>query len=318
VYGWFLLHIIFHEAGHLVFGLLSGYGFSSFRVFNVMLLKAEDKFVLKRHSIPGTAGQCLMTPPELVDGKMPYLWYNLGGCIMNLAVSLGLLILNGMVPNALWIVGAAVGFLVAVTNGIPMNVGGVCNDGYNALSLGKNPAALGSFWVQLKVTQALSQGMRLKDMPEQWFTVPADAEMKNPMTAVMGYLACLFFLDGHRFDEAKVLMEHYLQTDNGLLPMYKDLLACERIFCELIGDKDPAVIDEYLTDQRKKTMKAMKTNLTVIRTEYALALLRDQNADAADRWRKTFEKQAKVHSYPCEVEAERELLTLMREKHTII
>ena len=41
------LQLIIHEAGHLVFGLLSGYRFSSFRIGSFMLLKENDKFVLK-------------------------------------------------------------------------------------------------------------------------------------------------------------------------------------------------------------------------------------------------------------------------------
>lgn len=35
----YFIHIFLHEAGHLVFGLLSGYQFSSFRVGNAVLFK---------------------------------------------------------------------------------------------------------------------------------------------------------------------------------------------------------------------------------------------------------------------------------------
>ena len=34
LYAAILIQIIIHEGGHLVFGLLSGYKFSSFRIFN--------------------------------------------------------------------------------------------------------------------------------------------------------------------------------------------------------------------------------------------------------------------------------------------
>ena len=54
-------------------------------------------------------------------------------------------------------------------NGIPMRLGNVDNDGYNALCLGKSPAALRSFWLQMKINQQISRGVRLKDMPEDWF-----------------------------------------------------------------------------------------------------------------------------------------------------
>ena len=56
----FFIHIIIHEGGHLIFGWFSGYQFSSFRVGNIILVNNNGKLHLKKFSIPGTAGQCLM------------------------------------------------------------------------------------------------------------------------------------------------------------------------------------------------------------------------------------------------------------------
>ena len=58
----FVLQIVLHEGGHLLFGLLSGYRFVSFRIFNWTLIRQEGKFRLKRFGIAGTGGQCLMFP----------------------------------------------------------------------------------------------------------------------------------------------------------------------------------------------------------------------------------------------------------------
>ena len=93
IYVAFFFHIIIHEAGHLVFGLLTGYKFSSFRVASFMWLKEDGKLKLKRLSIAGTGGQCLMTPPDMKDGKMPLVLYNLGGSFLN--ITLGALFLIG-------------------------------------------------------------------------------------------------------------------------------------------------------------------------------------------------------------------------------
>ena len=79
------LQIVIHEAGHLFFGLLSGYDFSSFRVGNFMWVNENGKIKLKRMSIVGTGGQCLMSPPEInTNEKFPFVLYNLGGSIMNI------------------------------------------------------------------------------------------------------------------------------------------------------------------------------------------------------------------------------------------
>ncbi|MGN1073610.1 MAG: hypothetical protein ACI4QB_01345, partial [Eubacteriales bacterium] len=76
--------LVIHEAGHLVFGLKTGYRFSSFRIGSLMWLKENGRLVRRRLSLAGTGGQCLMEPPALVNGRMPVVLYNLGGCIMNL------------------------------------------------------------------------------------------------------------------------------------------------------------------------------------------------------------------------------------------
>ena len=75
--------IIIHEAGHLIFGLVSGYQFSSFRIFSFMWVKENGRIRLRRLSVAGTGGQCLMAPPDMVDGKIPLVLYNLGGSLMN-------------------------------------------------------------------------------------------------------------------------------------------------------------------------------------------------------------------------------------------
>ena len=78
------LHIIIHEGGHLVCGLLSGYKFVSFRVGSLMLMKSNGKYMIKKFHIPGTGGQCLMSPPDMKDGKIPLVLYNLGGSFINI------------------------------------------------------------------------------------------------------------------------------------------------------------------------------------------------------------------------------------------
>ena len=81
------VHIIIHELGHLVFGLLTGYQFASFRIGSLMFVKKQEKIKVKKFSLMGTGGQCLMMPPKMENGSMPYRLYNLGGVIFNLNYS---------------------------------------------------------------------------------------------------------------------------------------------------------------------------------------------------------------------------------------
>ena len=43
IYAAMLIQLIIHEAGHLIFGLMTGYRFSSFRVANLMWVKLDGR-----------------------------------------------------------------------------------------------------------------------------------------------------------------------------------------------------------------------------------------------------------------------------------
>ena len=77
------ISIIVHEAGHLVFGLMSGYGFSSFRIGSMMWVKQDGKIRLRRFSLAGTGGQCLMVPKGEAESKAQLIMFNLGGVFAN-------------------------------------------------------------------------------------------------------------------------------------------------------------------------------------------------------------------------------------------
>ncbi len=312
-------HIIVHEAGHLVFGLLTGYRFSSFRVGSFMWLKENGRLTLKRLTVAGTGGQCLMSPPNMRDGKIPIVLYNLGGALVN--VILGGLFLAGYwlasdIPflSPLLLILAVVGFMTAMMNGIPMRMGTVDNDGYNAFALSKSQEALEAFWVQLKVAEQSSLGVRLKDMPAEWFTVPADEAMQNSMVATRGVFTCNRLMDEGKFAEADALMAHLLAMESGMVGLHRSLLICDRMYVELIRENRPAVIEGMMTKEQMKFMKAMKRFPSVLRTQYALALLHERDTAKAEAVKGAFEKAAKSYPYAHEIESERELMGLAEQK----
>ena len=53
MYAAFLVETVIHEAGHLVFGLLSGYSFLSFRIGGFAWVKADGKVRFARHRTHG-------------------------------------------------------------------------------------------------------------------------------------------------------------------------------------------------------------------------------------------------------------------------
>ena len=310
-----LFHIIIHEAGHLVFGLMTGYKFSSFRIASFMWLKESGKIKLKRVSIAGTAGQCLMAPPDMKDGRLPIVLYNLGGSFFNLItgvlfLSLFLFITDIPLLSPILLIFAIIGFMTAMINGIPMRMGTVDNDGYNAFDLSKNKEAVEAFWMQLKVVEQTSKGIRLKDMPAEWFDIPTDESMKNSMVATRCVFACNRLMDEEKFEEADALMAHLLEIESGIVGLHHDLLICDRIYVELIRENRSDVIEGMLTKEQKQFMKAMKRFPSVLRTQYALALLWEKNVSRAETIKRDFEKAVKSYPYPHEIEAERDLMLI--------
>lgn len=309
------LQMIIHEAGHLVFGLLTGYQFSSFRIGSFMWIRQDGVLRIKKYKLAGTGGQCLLSPPDLVDGTFPVVLYNLGGALLNVIAAIlccALYYACRGIPAlaAFFVYLAIVGFFTALTNGIPMQFDMVNNDGYNAFSMSKDNQALRAFWLELKVNEQVSTGMRLKDMPEAWFALPSDEAMTNSMIATIGVMGCNRLIDEHRFDEANQLIIHFEQIPNAIVGLHRNLLVCDRIFCELIGDNRREILDKLLTKQQKKFMKSMKKFPSVLRTEYAYALLAERNNKKATKLREQCEKLKQSYPYLSDIQSEEELMNI--------
>lgn len=303
------VHIIIHELGHLIFGLITGYKFVSFRIFQFMILKTESEFKIKRLKVVGTAGQCLVSPPYIIDGRIPVVLYNLGGVILNLFFSVPALILFVVLKtNNSYLLFAYVGISCAITNGIPIPMGLVFNDGYNAVSLVRSKRARLSFWIQLKVNEELSRGKRLKDMPENWFTLPEYDDMKkNSINLAIGIFRCNWFIDLNDLESANNLMINILYGINKMPDIYRKLLICDRIYCELMmGNISKAT--ELLDNKQKHFAKYMKNFPSVLRVLYAYSLIVEKNEENAKKIKIDFDKIKGSYPFEGEIESEQELI----------
>ena len=313
-----LLQLIIHEAGHLVFGLATGYGFSSFRIGSLMLQRVGETFRVRRLSIPGTGGQCLMIPPGSPDEPYPVVLYNLGGVIANLVTAA---LAGALVPlcgGNRTLVGFLAGLCffgiaLALVNGIPQRGAAVPNDGWNALNLHKNELARRSLWVQLAVSGRLNQGERMRDMPNEWFVLPEGADLSNVLVSTLAVFDENRLVDQHDFEGALRACERLLAAEVGAPQVYVALLACDLVFCQLVLGLEPEVsrLEEQAT---AALLRQMRDNPSVLRTQYALALLVDGDKAKAASIRAEFDKIAR--SYPAEVDItlERELMALAQER----
>lgn len=315
-----LLHTILHETGHLICGLLSGYKFVSFRIINLMWIKRDGKVHFCRMPVAGYSGQCLMSPPPFSDGKIPVFLYNLGGVLVNFLTGVVALILyfaltGHVILSNIFFIFALTGITMALINGVPMRSGKIDNDGRNAYMLNGNEDALRAFWIQLKANELINDGVRLKDMPAEWFVVPADEKMDNSMVSSLCVFSCSRLMDEHSFDEADKLIVHLLGIKNDIVGIQKNLIICDRIYIELIGQNRKDVLDSLLDNKQKKFMLSMKNYPSVIRTEYAYALLSEKDEIKSKMIRESFEKCAETYPYSGDLQSERELIMIADNKN---
>lgn len=318
MYAGYISQIFLHELGHLIGGLMSGYRFCSFRIGSVMFINEDGRLKTRRYSLAGTGGQCLMAPPELKDGACPVMLYNLSGSIMNLIAGSIILLIAILLRRTpafyIMLPMTAIAYVFALTNGVPLHTNLVDNDGYNALSLSRDRDALRGFWIQLKISELSHRGLRLKDMPEEYFALPADDKLNNSMTASLAVFACARLMNEHRFEEADRLMAKYLLRKTAIVNLHRAMMVSDRIFCALTGDGGENRVKTLLTKQQQKMMKALKSDPSILRTEYALAVLHERDEKRAAGVRAAFEKLAKSYPFHCDIESERELMAIVDER----
>ena len=316
----YFIQAVIHEGGHLVFGLLSGYKFISFRIGSFMFIKDNGKIRVKLYNIVGTGGQCLMMPPHWSE-KLPTVLYNLGGCIANLVFSVIFLLLllyseKGTFMASFFAMLAAVGFGNVLLNGIPLQVGGISNDGRNALLLGKNPVALRAFWLQLYVNGLISKGERMKNLPEEWFFLPEGEDLSDPIICTVGVMRYNYYFDTHDFEKAEEAAEYMLKAP-GILGLHKNELLCELMFLRIFRGAPAEEIDSLNTRELDKYIKATANYVSRRRLAFAYQLLYRKDITLARKCLELFEKTVKTYPYSSEIENEEEIIELIKAKAEI-
>ena len=244
----FILHIIVHEAGHLVFGLLSGYKFISFRVFDFKIIKDENgKFKIRFERVAGTGGQCLMRPPEYVEGKFKYKLYLLGGVIFNIVFSIAFWLI---LPSYYTLLFALIGFALAFLNLIPMGF----NDGMTYYHASKDETTRYILYLQLEYVYYQSIGKNLLiEKPEIVEKINSlEITNTNYLTDSLEFIKLdgleYFFEFDSLYNEARKL---YVKRDD-LLPVYKvELMALLVKLISLVNPKDE-LLEELMKDKSLK------------------------------------------------------------------
>ena len=241
----FILQVIVHEAGHLVFGLLSGYKFISFRVFDFKIMKDENgKFKIRYERLAGTGGQCLMRAPEYIEGKFKYKLYLLGGVMFNLFFSI---IFWLVLPSYYTLLFALIGFTLAFLNLIPMGF----NDGMTFYHASKDETTRFILFLQLEYVYYQSIGKNLLiEQPEIVEKINSlEITKNNYLTDSLEFIkleGLEYFFD---FDTLYTETRKLFLEREDLLPVYKvELMALLVKLISLVNPEDE-LLEELMNDK---------------------------------------------------------------------
>ena len=136
--------------------------------------------------------------------------------------------------------------------------------------------------------------------------------MKNGMTATLAVLAENRAMDALDFSAARELFPVISGEQCRAAELYKRLLVCDIVTCELLEKGTEADVSPLAEKKTASVLRQMKTFPSVIRTRYAVALLHDGDAAAAEGYLREFEKAAVQYPAPADIASERELIGAIR------
>lgn len=297
-----------HEAGHLVCGLLSGYKFVSFRIFNFTFIKKNGKMEVKKFSIAGTGGQCLLSPPDMPLEDIPTAWYNLGGILANILAALlvaPLLLIKGHpFLTEIIVVFLITDLFLILTNGIPMKIGGVGNDAYNMIALKKSITAKRGLINSLRSNALIQNGTKPADLPAEWFVYGPEINYSNDLEISIPLMAASRLVDKREYSEALKLFEELYAHKKEIIGLYVKEIECELVFLRLVcGDIDGA--RELLVPELRKYIEAYRKMMSSKeRVLCAIALFMDSDVGKAREIYNTLDSRKSEYLLKGEVESD--------------
>ncbi|MBH1940639.1 hypothetical protein I5677_07035 [Mobilitalea sibirica] len=291
------VQLVIHEVGHCIFGLLTGFQFIFIRIGSITLIKREGKIIIKRHSLPGSAGQCLMRPAgasfpvlqeasDCLDGfiniNYRYGFYMMGGIILNIIMSAMMLILAfssfdiSISIRFSLLLGTFYGLGYALINGIPNTKGKINNDATNFFYLRKDPLAKICGFIQMSILPYMITGYTYKNFPNDMMKVPKGADLSNAIIGWHKLNECYYLMDLRQWENAEDCLKEFDPYLDRLSRMLKETVLLETLFINIKIGKRSSVIED-LYHILKPVLSNKKADFHITRVRMAYELYKDKS-----------------------------------------
>jgi len=212
---WFLLATLLHEFGHMFFGFVTGYKFVYFKLLGVIIYKKDGKWQTSKDPRRGL-GQCIMKPDFAFSDKMPYILYNVGGCLLNFFTAVFCLVLMFIYPQNPFVVsGVIVNVIFGIINIVPFKRWQ--NDGYNVISIGKTKNIKRAYWLELNIVADTLQGKSFSELPSHYFEFET-VDLHDPNVCSALYLQYCYLVSTWQTEKATQLIQQLFEQKH-LMPL---------------------------------------------------------------------------------------------------
>ncbi len=315
------LHQALFAVGRLIGGRMTGYRLIEIQLGPV-LWKRSGTGGLQRTRVPFRRANsgCLMSPPDLNDGKMPYKLYLQGGSLVDLVASAiaawgAVAAWRAYYPMAAMLLAifAVMGPFRVLNSVLPLRRNGIGNAGYNARMMGRYPESVRALWSALRIYEQMVMGKAVSDMPEEWFFAPSGEGMARcSLCATVGMDTALRRICEKRFQEALDLIEPFEKV--GLGALENASIRINIAFCKLMLGQGKEAAQAHLDKVSPKDMEKLGKKGSSYRIAYAMALLGEGDEQKAEEIRAKFEAYAAQAPGSAGAETRR-LMDFVREKY---
>lgn len=321
----YFVSIIFHEMGHLVFGLKAKLSFVSFNVYKYTFYMENNKLKVKKDTIiPGIMGYCNMKFDKGKKySKKSTILYFMGGVIFNLILVIISIILMVCTSNIylkyFYILIIAINSYLAIYNAIPATIkSGGGTDALKIIYYLDDEEYINTL-SKLQILQSmLAKGCKLKDIDKNLLCKPDTFKTNSDVLNAMFYVE--YLASNEKYYEASEYTKKILKEAKELLSK-PDIFSfkVDLIGCIFYTNDNLDEIKELWSEEIKKYLDFIGKIVPVgIAYNYLYATLIEKNEDNSKKYLNQFQQlnKKKYDKYQIE-EAEKLINDVNKRKESL-
>jgi len=280
-----IIYSVIHESGHVIFGWATGYKLDAFALFGYVFINSDNRYILKRVKIPGTAGANMMHyAKDKTSASAPYMLYVLGGVlttgVATIISAISMKFINNVYVEIFLYTMVFVGLVFTVYNAIPTKVKGIYNDGMIVKLFKKDDRSQEIFNKAQDISLISLREFSIKDAPEELFEI-SESYKSAPFANELRVNRSEYLMYNERYREAELELEDVIQNLDESDKNLKDIATCFLLLEYLINNADKEKIERVYQDNKKDIESLARYNLTAkyISIAYKLKIEEDWNID---------------------------------------